>query len=402
MSEMATTHPDARELATGAEVVEPTVAGLAAMAHWAPEGGVLSVLGDAPTGGAGDEARIAIRNDIAALTRRVHDDGRRETRTALAEVLARHGAAIDAVTRAEAGAGLGRALFLPLDGGPGRVLATQCALPAQASLAPLARLGPLVRAGTVHRAIGLILAAADRLEVTTVAMGVADRLADWEVTGLTDGRERRGPARANPGRAQHSVTHVERHDAHIADQRRRALAPLVQRAAGLAGGAGWVHVIVAGDPGVAEEVADGLRAAGLDGCTVVHSDLAGESAGRQADGLAVPIAAVRSEWARAAVDRALEGAASGGRGAVGLDAVLPALAEGRVARLLLSAAGDAPGWRAPDGRPLTTPADGAASVPSLHDVMTARAIATDAEVLIPDGDAEERLADVAVAAELRW
>ena len=34
--------------------------------------------------------------------------------------------------------------------------------------------------------------------------------------------------------------------------------------------------------------------------------------------------------------------------------------------------------------------------------MAARALATDAEVMVPDGHAAERLADVAVAAELRW
>ncbi len=360
------------------------------------------MLGDAGAGGSGDESRIAIRNDLAALTRRLHDEGPRELRTALADVLARHGDAIDAVTRADAGAGRGRAVFLPLGDGAPRAMATQCAMPAGASLAPLARLGPLVRARTVHRAIGVVLVSAERLEVTSVAMGVAERRGVWEVGGLSEGRDRRGPASANPGRAQQSVTHVERHEAHIADQRRRAMASLVERAAGLAGDADWARVIVAGDPGVAEEVAEGLRAGGVDGCTVVHSDLVGESAGRQADGLAGPIAEARAAWALEAVDRALEAAAAGGHGAVGLDAVLPALAEGRVARLLLAPGGDAPGWRAPDGRPLAAPVDDAAPVPSLHDVMAARALTTDAEVMVPDGPAAERLADVAVAAELRW
>ena len=90
---------------------------------------------------------------------------------------------------------------------------------------------------------------------------------------------------------------------------------------------------------------------------MVHSDLVGESAGRQADGLAGPIAEARAAWAHEAVDRALEAAAAGGRGAVGLDAVLPALAEGRVARLLLAGRGAMrPAGALPDGRPLTAPA----------------------------------------------
>lgn len=219
----------------------------------------------------------------------------------------------------------------------------------------------------------------------------------------------KGPAAANPALAQQTAPQRDRFERRVEDNRARLLAAAATDLAAVASSRRWETLLLVGDPRLTRIVAGALP--GTPPAVVeVPRILDGLSAAELAAAVADEFEGCRRRVARAIIARAVEAARSGGLGSAGLEETLAALAEGRVAHLVLEAEREWRGVRAPDGRLAPegavlpgTRTEELAEEPRLAERMVEAALATDAEVTLVDGDAAALLEDAdGVAAVLRW
>jgi len=223
-------------------------------------------------------------------------------------------------------------------------------------------------------------------------------------------RELKGPAAANPGLMQQMAPQRERFERRLDDHRRRFLQKAGERLDGLAAANGWRRLLVAGEPSLRAPLLEASgRASELELC-----EIDGRLDPLPAPELARAVAGdlVRADRERhrslalAVRDRAL----AGGAASLGLRETLAALAEGRVAVLVLDQDRDVGGTRTPDGRlspagevPPATDQSELVFEPHLAERMIERAFETGAEVVPLEPDAAEMLAsEDGIGALLRW
>lgn len=403
MSHVRAESPDPTLLAPGADPLVPDEAGLRELAAWRPENGVLTVMADMDPAAEGGRAaaRTAIDSGLRHVEEHVHETGPRELWTAVRAARETHAEAIEELTRPE-GPGRGRALLIPLDGGTPKVVAIHLPLPSEVALGRVARLTPLAAAWERGRPVAVAAASQDGVELDLLRLGVAERLEAWELPREADPRERTGPAAASPAHGHHSAAAADRAQARVGDRLRRFLTEV----SGKTGKALAPHrvagMVVAGPAGVADALTEGLKLVYVTVGRTVHADLAGRPAPAQVEALSGELEALAEERAAAAV-QVVTDAVGAGTGAGGPGALPAALADGRVANLVLDAGADTPGFVRPDGVLETLPLDGGVRVPSLFDEILAAALAADARFTVVSGPAAEGLAPhEGAAAVLRW
>jgi len=403
MSRYATDQPDAAALGPGCEPLALWAGPLRELAGWRPEGGVLTVMVDAdPT--APDwaaAARTAVERDLREIEQHVSGTGPRERVAAFREARERSAEVVERMLAPDA-PGRGRALLAPLDGGVPKAIVVRGAFPSGAWLGRVARILPLADAVVRGLPLALAVVGRDSVELDIVMLGVALRDGAWTLPAEEDTEAGRGPVAADPARAQHAVTHLEREESHAEDRRRRFLAEVAAAMSARAMQVGWQALVLTGAPGAAEPLAERLTVGGVPAALVAHVDVAGAPAHARADALGDESDGLRARFAERRVEAVLA-ALGQGKGAEGPGALPDALAEGRVAAVVLAQASDTPGYLTADGRLETIPLEEAEQVPSLLDEIAARALATGAQVIVVDGDvAAPVTARGGAVAELRW
>jgi Bacterial archaeo-eukaryotic release factor family 10 len=343
--------------------------------------------------------QIRVDNDLRAIRRRLRVKGDHADRRTFEERLAALAPALAEMSDA-ATSGRGRALFAGIRSGVVHRFTVQTGFPTEASLGEIAHVIPLLRADDGHPRV-IILVGRDTVRVLEARLGRADELRAFDVEPIVyDGAERKGPTASNRLRGQKVSTQRERWERHVEADHRRRLAGVGHRVARLAARRRWELGVVAGDPRTAEALVAILGDAGVES-GLIELDIVGLSPTRAVEELAPVLDAAASRRNLALVKRARDGAAGGGRGAVGLDAVLERLEEGLVERLLLDGERPLRGAVARGGGLVVAgrehPPD-----PQFGDRLVVRAFETGARTFVLTGAAAAALADVeGVAAVLR-
>lgn len=334
---------------------------------------------------------IAVGNDLARLRR----DGSvgpalarwfEETPTRLAELLD------------PTASGRGRALYVALESGESTEVALQRALPTGARVGPAAHVLPLLDVLEEGEPAGLVSASRDAISVREADLGSVHAVAHIELEPTVGDwwPEMKGPARANPLRGQQTVSQRDRHARRLATAYRHTLDEASGVLEALARERSWTRAVLAGDPRATDVLDEVLRAGGV-ATTTIDANLEGlrteDAVARLESGLESLVARQRARLA--------EGIVSAADTVWGLVPVLAVLAEARVSRLLIDASRTFPGVVGP-GESLSAAGPGEDAV-DLTDLLTARALATDAAVTPLRGDAARALAaSGGIAASLRW
>jgi len=372
------------------------------------EGGVLSVYLTAdPREEATTRPAWRVRTDqgLAALRASLSDD--RDRSVALASRLDQLRDEFDRLAD-PAGPGRGRALFAPLGSASVYTVAMQTDLPDVVRLAPVPHLVPLLRAWTLDAPAGAAIVSGDGIRLIDVRFGIARDTATLPyVDERTDRRELVGPAAANPARSQRSAAQHDLSERRATQRTRSFLRAAGPRIAAIGKHADWHDLVVFGEPELAAATVEGLPPeAGLPASIVARTLTA--MVGAQVAGLVTDeLTTRRRDRANRLATQARDTALSGGPGAYGLPDVRTALAEARVAHLIMDAD---PHWhsRARDGRlvpgedllpNITT--DELVDEPDLPDRMIISAYAAGAEVTVLD-QLDPLVPANGIAALLRW
>jgi hypothetical protein len=374
--------------------------------------GVLSVYVDAdPRQQAGPRPAwaIAIENGLGEIRERARSEGERPLWRALFDLLEGLEGELSLLLDPRE-PGRGRALFATVGAGEVHRIALQLPLPNRVVLDETAYLVPLVAALDRGRPAGLVTVSLPEARVFEQRLGVAEELAAFVLEPDTSTwRELKGPAAANPALPQHSAPQRDVFDRRVEEHRSRLLEAAGRRLEELAAHRAWEAAVVAGDPRLAQPLAELLERRGTE-ASLVERTLHGLSAAETAEALAPELEEATRRRAAALVARARDAALAGGPGALGLADVLGALEEGRVGHLLFEEGREHRGARAPGGRLVpegVVPPGGAPDElrpePRLTERMVERALATDASVTPVSEQAAEALAESdGVAAILRW
>lgn len=359
---------------------------LRALADWRPDNGVLSIYVDADPRQQAHSVppwKVLIEHELRAIQEGLRTNGPRERWTAFTRMLdstaEARGALMDVSTP-----GRGRALLIPLDGGPARALAIQAPMTTAAFLEDTPRLLPLVAALDRGALIGVVLATKHEIRILDTRFHRIGNVETRRFSEVSEASERRGPAAANPVRGQQTVTHTEKHERHLEARRAAFTGSVMAEVDTRRVDAGWEGILIVGPPGLAEELAGALPNADVH---VAHYDIGDVSIDALLDELGPKIEAFAQERELRALGAARESAAASGHGVIGLERTLEALNEGRVAHLFLPGELDVPGCVLPDGR--LAPADSGAGEPisSLFEAMAIRALDASARVSVAESKA---------------
>jgi hypothetical protein len=359
----------------------PTLEDARGLLDWRPPLGVVTVLLGFEAGDRGGAWRTELRNGLDCV-RDAAKEAEHERRVALratAERIAErfegghrpppHGE-IGFVEVAEKG---GTAHWWPLAEVPTEA---QCVhLGEQPLLASLVELDG-------RRACGVALLSAERVRLLAYEGGELEELEDWELSVFSlDWRERKAAAPANPAGAQGvSSSGHDRYEDRLEHNRSRFLAECAELAGARLKARGCDDLLAIGPAHDFDEFAHGWKTTEVKLAAAGTADLVSTPTGRLGDQVAAAAAELHAERDRACVDRALEEARGGSRGAAGRQDVAEALSEGRVERLVLDAG------------------LGADAEPLVRD-----ALASGSQITVVRGDAAEPLASAeGAAAVLRY
>lgn len=354
---------------------------------------------------------VQIRNELSSLRHRLRDSGDHRRLAALRSRLPTLEPMLLHLLDAGA-AGRGRALFASLGRFETHSVSTQLPLITGVVLDPVAYLYPLVAAYSVGAPAGIVVVTAHDVRVIDYRLGLAQPV--WTVPyeqSTDDWRELTGPAAGNPKLGQRSVSQRDLYERRVTDHLTRFLSATSDRLVEFVDRAGWEDLVVTGENELVAALVAGLpHHPPTRIVTAAHVPAAALPPAHVADMVAPDLHAARQRRRRQLAEQARDAALSGGAGAYGLADTLSALAEGRVAHLLLQQSGHWAGRRAPDGRlcpegevPPGTTAGELVAEPDLAERMIEETYRHGGEVTLLDDIAAEPLAAGAgVAAILRW
>lgn len=377
------------------------------------EHGVLSIYaGHTPARAADPQptAPIEIRNQIKALrTELAERDGDGETAKAVDARLDELSSDIDALLDPKAH-GRGRALFVGVASGRRQRIALQIPFEERVIHRERAYVRPLVAAHDEGRAAGIVVVSRSGARTLRWAVGEVTELETYGFTPTGDiAQQKRGPSPAQPQHPGQGVSHKERFEERIDEQRHRFLRQVAEEARQRAKEHGWDRLVLSAPPKMRDEMADLLAD---DDYRLLLADQAWEEAAPHeiAEAAWSLLRSVHLDRERELTALAIERALGGNAGAVGLRNVTAALNEGRVARLLYRADHEVEGVVSQEGT-LHPRVEGPAAEADLEftreplfiERMVERAVATDAEVTpVADEVAQELDDHDGVAALLRW
>ncbi|GHH64696.1 hypothetical protein GCM10017673_07760 [Streptosporangium violaceochromogenes] len=348
--------------------------------------------------------RIRFGNELSELRERVTADPDRARRTAVLGRLA--GLEPDFRQLLDpAESGVGRVLFAPVGDSEVRAFSFQLPVADQTVMESTAYVRPLVNAVETAPPAGLVVLSRDGFRMIDCRYGLAEDVGrtPFEIVS-EDGKQTRGSAA--PEAARQAVTYRDKFERRVEENLTRHLRAAGPRIAEEAGSRGWQTVVLLGDVQLTEVVAQAV------GGDVIQVDAVVDSLppAKLAEYVGPQLLAARARHGVRLVNRVKDAALSGGQGALGLEETLGALNESRVAQLLLDESREWSGARTPDGRlhppeavERAEPSGPAVRESVMGERMIERALDTDAEVIVLDGEAAEILAEFGgVGAVLRW
>jgi hypothetical protein len=298
--------------------------------------------------------------------------------------------------------GRGRALYVALESGAVSEAILQRELPTGARIGPAAHVLPLLAVLDEGEPAGLVSASRDAISVMESELGTVRDVDHIELEPSVGDwwPEMKGPARANPLRGQHTVSQRDRYARRVAAAYRHTLDEAAIAIAALAGERGWKRAVLAGDPRRTDVLDTALREHGL-ATTAIEANLEGLRAEDALERLETALKTMVRGQALERARLAAEEAAADGKGACGLVAVLAALAEGRVAELMIDPTRTFVGIAGP-GETLAAAEDAEGAV-DLTDLIVSRALSTGAEVIPLLGDGvPPAVSSGGIAALLCW
>jgi hypothetical protein len=279
---------------------------------------------------------VALRNGLRAAGDRADARGTREDRLALRALAPVVEEVLVDLTPADRGRGV--SCFAEAGGRGPRVLTHQLA-PRRDVVRWDRRpfVSPLLDIATRGLATGLMLVGADSVRLLHWEAGrvVEPERSMYELE-LGDWREYAAYAVANPARGQQTATHAEAYEKRVDDWRRRFLRDAAAATARRTRELGWGRLLVAGEQPLPSSFVAALptdAAAHVTGEADVN--VLGLPAAEVAERLGPHLEDAARAAARETLRAVLDGAAAGQPVAMGPADVLPALAEHRVAHLLV-------------------------------------------------------------------
>ncbi len=203
-----------------------------------------------------------------------------------------------------------------------------------------AAVAPLVELRCREAECGVVLVSAERVRLLRLGAGELSELEEWElsITSL-DWRERKAQSAANPARGQGvSSSGHDQFEERLEHNRRRFLAECAGAVGARLAAEGLEHALAFGPAHEVEELRAAFKAPGIALALGGRADLISTPTGQLSDHVLAAVEEGARERERELVERALDAARGGGRGAAGREEVAAALAERRVERLLLDAA----------------------------------------------------------------
>lgn len=307
--------------------------------------------------------------------------------------------------------GLGRAMFAAISGGSVQTLRLQLPVPDQVMLDSTACVRPLVGVAGMGTPAGVAAVSQDGVRLIDLRYGKAEDLKTIDLSvDMDDWRQMSGPAGASPAPGQANVSLTDRFDRRMEDNIGRLLRRAAPDVAARMNEQAWRRLLVAGDMRLVDTLTGELPKELRDRVIQVDRILFPLPAAQVAESVAPLLDEARRKDERELAVRAVDAAASGNAGVAGLGDTLGALAECRVAHLLLDESAEWRGAGAPDGRlvagdevpPGVAPGD-LVPEPRMSERMIQRALAGGAEVTLLGAEAAAELADAGgVAAILRW
>jgi hypothetical protein len=375
--------------------------------------GVLSVYVDADPRRRGrrPEWEVEIRQQLGELRERVKREHEHARWTAIHE-------GIDALEHDleelvdPAGEGRGRALFAPLSGGQPRTVRLQLPLPNLVTLEADAHVAPLVAALDEARPTGIVNVSRDGIRAVHWALGDAEEVAWLRLDVSTRRwREIRGtPGHSPASEGQGGAAQRERFQHRLEEHQVRFVKHAAKDVLELAETHDWERVVLVGDPRLTAPLREALPVSPPFELLTLEGTYEWQRPHELAEAVAPELERAHRARELELVQRALDRAAAGGAGTADLATVLEALAEGRVATLVIASGRQLAGVRAPDGRlaPEGTVPDGVRQEelerePDLVERMTELALEASGRVVVVEGEAARVLGEAGgVAAILRW
>jgi Bacterial archaeo-eukaryotic release factor family 10 len=199
---------------------------------------------------------------------------------------------------------------------------------------------PLVELAGHGKTRAVALLSSERVRLLRCSEGALEELEDWELSIFSlDWRERKSQSTNNPARAQGvSSSGHDQFEERLDHNRQRFLAECGALAGHRLDGDGLGEVVVFGSASDVESFNGGFSSPRANLTQGGEIDLISAPKGRLTEIVGEVIERLDGERDRALVERALSEARGGSRGAVGLQEIGEALAEGRVDHLVFDAA----------------------------------------------------------------
>jgi hypothetical protein len=318
-------------------MTQPTLEDARALSEWRPPLGVLSVYLGFDPADRGGAWRTELRNGLEAVldAQREAEHERRVALRATAKRLSERfeDGDLRPPPRGEAG-------FVEVAEKPGdeHWFGTAVAPVALAcvELGPEPTLAPIFDLCGHNGARGVALLSSERVRLLCCAEGALEELENWElsITSL-DWRERKSQSTNNPARAQGvSSSGHDQFGERLDHNRQRFLTECGSLAAARLDEDGLAELIAFGPARDVESFRTGFGSSTATLTIGADLDLISAPKGRIAEAVAETVERLDAERDRAVVERAMEEAKGGSRGAVGLQATRAALGEGRVDHLV--------------------------------------------------------------------
>jgi Bacterial archaeo-eukaryotic release factor family 10 len=191
---------------------------------------------------------------------------------------------------------------------------------------------------------GVALVSAERVRLLRFGEGDLEEIEEWTLSIASgDWRERKSQSTRDPSRAQGvSSSGHDQYDERLEHNRRRFLAECGRLAGKRLQGQGLGEVVVFGSPPEVESFCAGLGSTAVQAELGSEADLISSPTGQLIEEVSAALARLAAERDRALIERALEEARGGNRGATGLQETMAALGEGRVEHVAFDPAIGAP------------------------------------------------------------
>ena len=303
---------------------------------WSPGGGVLSVYLGVDPGDRGDGWRIELRDCVHEALERLSDAEHEERLGARAT----GEAVIDRFPEdAEPPPGRGQVGFVELTSDRGdreeRWFSTQMApRRTQAAYGRRPYVRPLVELLDDGRRVGVVAVSGERARLLEWELGQTTEVDDMEILTTGDWRERKGPRPVGRARGFTTSAGRDQHEQRLDDNKARFVHEVAARVEETRSRRGWAELLAFGEE---EELAGMAESVSVTSLRRFATNILNEDRTQIDARVRELIPGLNRDREMALIERVENAMEAGGQGALGGQETAQALAEGRVAHLLIHA-----------------------------------------------------------------